>query len=626
MSKPAINDDYYTHNNWEWLQSNPIPNEYTKWSNFHVLHEQNRERLYKIFESEPESIEQYKLNILWKQGLDFSRLKDKGHLHLKTLFDKFKLESDIDTIIIKLLKYNLCFLFDISSSTDFKDSSRNILYWDVPSLGLPDRDYYLNQQMKDKQKQYKMFLENFKNHFKLDYDIDRLYQFEEQIANVRLAKAERRDPNKIYNIYSYDKLVEEFSGINWELIFEAFNIPTNDKIVVTEPKFFRFISSYLHQARFNPDIKLDLVNYLKYNVLKTVCTFVDESTYLLYFGFYGKQLYGQQEPKKRWKRVLDSIERSLGEVLSKTFVSKYFNEHQKTSCVSMIKEIIITYRYRIAELDWMSLETKSKALEKLDNLTVKIGYPDKWTDFSKLNICPDFEYYENFLEISKWELEHNLEQLYKPVDKLKWHMSAHEINAYYSPSQNEIVFPAGILQEPFYSPKQSLAENLGGIGAVIGHEITHGFDDKGRLYDMNGNLNEWWSTEDSESFNLKSKKLENSFNNFSYFDIKVNGKLTLGENIADLGGLTLALKTLERLTNPDERTYQIKKLFEQWAKIWRCNITEDTLKNQLLTDSHSPTQLRVNCILQNMDEFYEVYQIELDDKMYLAPELRCKIW
>lgn len=625
-NKPNINDDFYTYINWDWLNSNPIPNEYTKWSNFHVLHEQNQNRLKEMLQVIPVTDEQLKLNILWNQGLDEEYLNIKGHNNLTKLFDKFKLESDIDTILVELFKYNLCFLFDISAYTDLKDSSRNVLYWDVMSLGLPDRDYYLNDKMKDKQEQYKIFLSNFKNHFGLEYNVDKLYDFEEQVAKVKLSKSERRDPNKLYNEYTFEKLEQEFEGINWKSIFSEFNIPTNDKIIVTEPMFFTFISDYIQIAKNNLETMIELKNFIKYKIIKSICTHLDDSSYMLYFEFYNKQLYGQKEPKQRWKRVLSNVESVLGEVLSKVYVDKYFNQEQKSSCTSMINEILITFRERLNKIDWMNHETKLKALEKLDNFTIKIGFPDKWKDFSKLEINSNNEYYENFLEASRWELSDNLEKLYKPVDKLEWYMNAHDINAYYSPSKNEIVFPAGILQEPFYSSEQSLAENLGGIGAVIGHEITHGFDDKGRLYDSDGNLNDWWIEDDAVQFEKRSKLLEELFNGFSYYDINVNGKLTLGENIADLGGLVFSLKTIERLVDPDDKENQIKKLFEQWAKIWRCNITPDTLKNQLLTDPHSPTQLRVNAILSNIDEFYKIYQVKPEDKMYIAPELRSVIW
>lgn len=624
--RPNVSHDFYSSINWDWLQSNPIPNEYTKWGNFHVLHEKNQERLREMLETDPVSDEQNKLNILWRQGLDIDNLNNRGHQHLVSLFDKFKLDSDIDTILMELFKYNLCFLFDISAYTDFKDSSRNVLYFDVMGLGLPDRDYYLMDKMKDKQEQYKVFLQNFKNHFSLDFNVNDLYNFEEEIAKLKLSKTDRRDPNKIYNVYSYEKLLNDFGGINWKLLFETFNIPTDDKIIITEPLFFEHISNYLLKAKSDENTMQELKNFIKYKILKSVCTNVDDSTYMLYFEFYGKQLYGQKEPRQRWKRVLSSVEGVLGEVLSKAYVDKYFNQDQKTSCINMINEILSTFKIRLELLDWMSEETKIKAFEKLNKFTVKIGFPDKWTDFSKLAISKDLEYYENFLEASRWDLEHNLEKLYKPVDKLEWHMHAHDINAYYSPTNNEIVFPAGILQEPFYSSTQSLAENLGGIGAVIGHEMSHGFDDKGRLYDSNGNLNDWWTNSDAEQFDEKSKKLEKLFDSFSYFDIPVNGKLTLGENIADLGGITFSLKTLERLVEQDKVKDETQKLFEQWAKIWRCNITEDALKNQLLTDPHSPTQLRVNGILQNLDEFYEIYGIKQGDQMYLAPELRSKIW
>jgi putative endopeptidase len=331
---------------------------------------------------------------------------------------------------------------------------------------------------------------------------------------------------------------------------------------------------------------------------------------------------------------MGTVESILGELLSKAYVEKYFGQEQKTNCANMIGEIIKTYHTRLEQLEWMSDETKARALEKLSKFTFKIGFPDKWTDFSKLAINSELMFYENILEASKWEIEHNMEKLYKPVDKLEWHMNAHEINAYYAPTMNEIVFPAGILQAPFYSSEQTLAENLGGIGAVIGHEITHGFDDKGRLYDANGNLNNWWTELDEKQFENHSSKLLNQFNGFSYYGIGVNGNLTLGENIADLGGITLALKTLERVIsveqqneqNENELKEQTKNLFIQWAKVWRCNITEDTLKNQLLTDPHSPTQLRVNGILQNIDEFYQIFKIQPTDPMYLSPDARSKIW
>jgi putative endopeptidase len=621
-----INDDFYTYVNYDWLNSNPIPNEYTKWSNFHVLHQLTQHRLKEILQVIPVTDEQLKLNILWNQGLDEEYLNIKGHNHLTKLFDKFKLESDIDTILVELFKYNLCFLFDISAYTDLKDSSRNVLYWDVMRLSLPDRDYYLNDKMKDKQEQYKTFLSNFKNHFNLDFNVDKLYDFEEQVAKVKLSKSERRDPTKLYNEYTFEKLEQEFEGINWKYIFSEFNIPTNDKIIVTEPMFFTFMSKYIKSAKNNDNIMIELKNFIKYKIINFVCTYLDDSSYMLHFGFYDKQLYGQKEPKKRWTRVLYNVENVLGELLSKIYVDKYFNQEQKSSCTNMINEILVTFRQRLINISWMSNKTKLKALEKLNKFNVKIGFPDKWKDFSKLKINSNNEYYENFLEASRWKISYNLEKLYKPVDKLEWYMNAHNINAYYSQTRNEIVFPAGILQEPFYSSQQSLAENLGGIGAIIGHEITHGFDDEGRLYDSEGNLNDWWTADDTKQFNEKSKLLEELFSGFSYYDINVNGKLTLGENIADLGGLIFSLKTIERLANPDDKENQIKKLFEQWAKIWRCNITPDTLKNQLLTDPHSPSQLRVNAILSNIDEFYKIYQVKPEDKMYIAPECRCVIW
>ena len=625
-----LEDDFYTHINAEWLENNKIPSEYTKWSNFHILNKVNEERLKEILNCDPTNDEENKLNILWKKGLNTEELNTKEHDH-DSIFKLINEDLPINQLLVSLLKYNLCFLFDIEAYTDFKDSNRNILYFDRLSLSLPDRDYYLIDKMADKRILFKQFLDKFLQHYNKisctsnNNIAEEIYSFEESIAKVLLSKTEKRDPNKIYNLYAFNTLKEQFKNIDWDYLFDSFNFPKNDKIIITEPKYFEFLNNYLE----NTDNHRIIKNYFKYRLAKYSTNFCDDISYQLTFDFFGNQLMGQKEPKQRWKRVLSTIEGILGEVLSKAYIQKYFKEDEKKSCKNMIEEICKTYRERIINLDWMSEITKQKALEKLDKITIKIGYPDKWTDFTNLNLSSNMSYFENMLEANRWILAHNLEKLYKPVDKLEWHMNAHEINAYYSPTNNEIVFPAGILQEPFYSINQSLAENLGGIGAVIGHEMTHGFDDNGRLYDSDGNLNEWWSKEDEIQFNERSKKLEDLFNSYEYFGIKVNGKLTLGENIADLGGLTFSLKTLERILSnnslEDIKT-ETKKLFVQWAKIWRCNITDDTLKNQLLTDPHSPTDLRVNAILRNLDEFYEIYNITENDKMYLDKQLRSKIW
>ena len=630
-----LEDDFYTHINAEWLENNKIPSEYTKWSNFHILNKVNEERLKEILNCNPTNDEENKLNILWKKGLNTEELNTVEH---DSIFKLINEDLPINQLLVSLLKYNLCFLFDIEAYTDFKDSNRNILYFDRLSLSLPDRDYYLIDKMEDKRILFKQFLDKLLQHYKINSAnniAEEIYSFEESIAKVLLSKTEKRDPNKIYNIYAFNTLKEQFKNIDWDYLFDSFNFPKDDKIIITEPKYFEFLNNYLE----NTDNHRIIKNYFKYRLAKYSSNFCDDISYQLTFDFFGNQLMGQKEPKQRWKRVLSTIESILGEVLSKAYIQKYFKETEKKSCKNMIEEICKTYRERIINLDWMSEITKQKALEKLDKITIKIGYPDKWTDFTNLNLSSNMSYFENILEANKWILAHNLEKLYKPVDKLEWHMNAHEINAYYSPTNNEIVFPAGILQEPFYSINQSLAENLGGIGAVIGHEMTHGFDDNGRLYDSDGNLNEWWSKEDGDGetdidkFNKRSKKLEELFNSYEYFGIKVNGKLTLGENIADLGGLTFSLKTLERILSnnnlaefKEDIKTETKKLFEQWAKIWRCNITDDTLKNQLLTDPHSPTDLRVNAILRNLDEFYEIYNITENDKMYLEPNMRSKIW
>ena len=621
LGQPSINDDFYGHINYEWLKANPIPEEYTKWGNFHVLNERNQYRLKEILEETSNNVEGDKLSILWNQGLDDNKLNNINPRQVFKFFENFETMSIME-MIISFMKFNLCYLFDMESYNDKKDSKRNILYFDRMSLSLPDRDYYLIDKMSDKREQYKEFLSKFLEHFGIESKVNDVYDFEENVAKIILSKELRRDPKKTYNLYTYDELKESYKGIEWDKLFQEFKLPTDDKIVITEPEYFKFLSDYLIKCNNDKDEFNKLKNFYKYRFAKSVTSYIDDKSYEIYFDFFARKLTGQQEAKVRWKRVLGTVDGILGEVLSKEYVSKYFKEEQKESCKKMIKEIVKTYEERIRNLEWMSEKTKEKALVKLAMITIKIGYPDKWTDFSDLEILKERQYYENVLYSSKWALEDNLKKLYKAVDPNEWHMNAHDINAYYNPPMNEIVFPAGILQEPFYSISQTLAENLGGIGAVIGHEITHGFDDKGRLYDSDGNLNDWWTEYDSKNFEERSKKLEEQFNGYEYFGINVKGKLTLGENIADLGGLTLSLKTLERL----EKNVDKKGLFEQWAKIWRCNIRDDMLKNQLLTDPHSPTMLRVNGILPNFEEFYEIYKITENDKMYIKPELRSKIW
>ena len=646
MSKPTVTENFFKNINFDWLQSNPIPGEQTRWNNFMVLRETNQSRLKEILESHNSTEEQKKLNILWTKGNDSTALNEMNIVNILNTNIK-----DLNELLLHRMEYGMMHLFSISSYTDMKDSTRNIIYFGPAGLGLPDRDYFLLDSMQDKQASYKEYLQTFLSHCNIDEDYTTIYEFEKNVATVHLPKADCRDPHKIYNLYTYDELVDQFPGIKWASIFERFKLPTNDKIVVSQPLFFKHLSEHMVKCYQDSDMMKSMMNYMKYRFAKSVCTLIDDKSYNIYFDFYCKTLLGQKEQKPRWKRVVESIDGTLGEVLSKVYVQKYFGEDQKNSCKKMIDEIVTTYKERIQNLDWMSDATKEKAHHKLSKFNVKIGYPDKWTDFSTLVVYDSKSYYENMLECYKWSMEDSMSKAYKPVDKLEWHMNAHDVNAYYSPTMNEIVFPAGILQAPFYSINQTLAENLGGIGAVIGHEITHGFDDKGCMFDAEGNLNNWWTEEDTKHFNERSKKMEDLFSSFDYFGINVNGKLTLGENIADLGGVTLSLKTLERLlcskngipliktlnenfigdphlTKNCDRLLnnETKCLFEQWAKVWRCNITDDHLKNQLLTDPHSPAELRVNGILCNLDEFYQSYDIKEGDKMYVNPSLRSKIW
>ncbi|VVU95373.1 Peptidase family M13 [seawater metagenome] len=617
-------NDFNKYVNNKWLESNPIPDDYNRWGSFEILIESTNQRLKDIVEdSNCLNDDHKKLQRFYNSGMNESRLNKEGILPLINhfnLINQIKNLSELSQVIAIMLSNQLATPFYLSVHADAKNSDLNILYLYQGGLGLPDRDFYFLPNKENEREGYQNFLKEIYLLADLTDLSQEIYKLEESLADISLTKTQRREPELVYNEFSVKTLKESFPNIDWHIIFKELNI-SPEKIVIDNPKFFQTLDQMISTTDLNI-----MKHYLKSNLLRSAAPYINDEFYQIYFDFYLKMLKGQEKQKERWKRTLNTVESSMGEILGKIYTDKYFPESAKNRAMEMVNNLKDELRNRIKNLDWMSEITKEKALEKLDRFRVKIGYPNKWKNFSKLEIgdC----YLTNIFNAGKFDMEYDLSHLNKPVDREKWEMHAHQINAYYHPLLNEIVFPAGILQSPFFDHNADDALNYGGIGAVIGHEMTHGFDDKGRKFDCNGNLNDWWLEEDVDRYALKSKKISDQFSNYIIEGQNVNGELTLGENIADLGGVTIAfhamIKNQKECTEKIDGFSQEQRFFLSWANVWRANIRKQESLNRLVTDPHSPSVLRINGVVTNLEEFYKAFNVTNDNDLYR--EDKASVW
>lgn len=615
-------NDFYHFINKEWIDNNPIPDDQIQWGTFTILQDSTEKKLYELLDRLPN--DNNALTMLWNQGNDEAMLNaESPDKILKNWIDEIEdIDSleDFNTMAIKMMEYDIDSVIKIDTYSDMEESGRNILYIYPSGLGLPDRDYYLTEDTLEKRLKYKQYMKVLTQRFNLNLNIDEVYRIEEEMAKVRLSKTELRDPYKRYNLYTMNGLETLCPRIDWRKIFTKYNIPTDDKISVTQPLSLQRLNEMLC------DKLGSWKDFLLWKLIDFASGYLDDETYNINFDFRLRTLYGQSVSEARWSRVLRTINDLVGELLGKLYVERYFSEQSKKIASELISELRAELGRRIEALTWMTDETKVKAFDKLNTFRVKVGYPDVWTDFSTLNVNKDVPYLMNILGISRWNFLEKIKTCYKPVDRERWLMSPHQVNAYYYPPLNEIVFPAAILQAPFFDENFAPAINFGGIGTVIGHEMTHGFDDKGRKYDAYGNLNDWWTPKDSELYDAETRKLKDQFNAYSLFGNNINGELTLGENIADLGGLTIAYHALchylgDNMTDEDRRN-----VFVSYATIWRTNAREDYIKKQIITDPHSPAVFRVNGIVRNMSEFISLYNVTDNDELYMPVEKRVKIW
>lgn len=635
-------DDFYQYAGGGWLKANPMKPEYSSYGVFNDLAETNRKQIRELFENLSKEKHAFgsvgqKVADLYNMAMDSVRLNKEGAAPLQKDLDKvkaFSKKADFTAFIADQHLYKGNPFFGIGVDTDLKNSDLNVMWLSAGTSGLPDRDYYLNTDADSKKKQeaYRAYLSKI---FQLsgykkkeaEKAAKVIYNIEYQFAEAEMSRAEARDYNKLYNIYTIDMLQKDYPAIQWAKYFELMGVKDVKQVILTEPKVMA-VAQKLMSTLSEQDIKY----YVAGLIIKSSTSVLSDDFVNANFDFYGRLLNGQKEQKARWKRALGFPNSLLGEAVGELYVSKYFAGESKAKMLKLIDNLRKALATRIANLTWMNDTTKINALVKLNSFTVKVGYPDKWRDYSKLTIDPAKSLYDNVAAATYVETLRNLEKFGKPVDKSEWGMTPQTVNAYYNPTTNEICFPAAILQAPFFDVNADDATNYGAIGVVIGHEMTHGFDDQGRNFNADGNMVDWWTAGDSKRFTAAAEKLAAQFDQITVVgDLKANGHLTLGENIADQGGLRIsydAFKTTQQFQEGKEIDgfTPAQRFYLSYGRIWAEHMTEEAIYQQTKSDPHSIGRNRVNATLRNIDTWYGAFGVKEGDKMWLAPAERAIVW
>jgi putative endopeptidase len=635
-------NDFYRYSNGKWMDANPIPGAYARWTAFDELRENNRVMMKKLVDNilklkdVKRGTPDQQIRDLFRLGMDQVRRNKEGLTALKFWLDKvdrLEKKDDIPSTLAWLNTWGIRPVFNFYGSPDKKNSEMTIAQISQGGLGLPDRDYYLNKGKRyaDMRNAYVKHLEAM---FKLMGDdadtalahASVVMKFETRLAMKSMTRVERRNPHKTYHKMRLAELSKLSPSFNWRMFFDGVRLKNPGDINVGQPEFVKELGAMLNEVPLK-----DWKTYLRWNLINSTAGYLSADFEAQDFEFYGKFLSGKQEMEENWKRVLGTVNRSMGEALGQLYVKAYFPASAKNRMLKLVGNLKVALGERIRGLEWMSEPTRIKALEKLDAIRVKIGYPDKWRDYRGLQIKSD-SYVRNVLRARKFNFEWRRAKIGKPVDRDEWHMYPQTVNAYYNPSNNEIVFPAAILQFPFFNMEADDAVNYGAVGVVIGHEMTHGFDDQGRQYDKYGNLKDWWTKADSDEFNKRAAVLAEQYDGFSVGDGEhVNGKLTLGENIADLGGILVAFQAWKNslggkpVPKIDGFTGE-QRFFLGFSQIWRGNIRQKELLRRVKEDVHSPAEFRVNGPLRNVQAFYDAFGVKEGDAMYLPKTKWAVIW
>lgn len=633
-------DDFYQYVNGTWLKETEIPADKSSYGAFHIVYDENQIQLKEIIEDAGKQTnvvfgsEIQKVGDFYKSYMDSTKIEELG---LQPLEEEFNLIASVDSWdgLAKLFAHHRIIgvqrPFTYYVDQDDKNSEEYILFFNQSGLGLPNRDYYFNEgekydEFRTKYVEYIAKILKLAGNQNTSSIAEKIMEMETALAKNHWTPVENRDSEKTYNKFEVRKLSGLSPNFNWQLFFEDAGIAKIDNVIVRQPSYLAAFSNVLTDYSIE-----DWKNYSKYKLISGYAQelpheFVDAS-----FGFYGKTLRGTESMESRWKRAVRSVDGSLGEVLGKVYVEKYFKPEAKERMVKLVDNLKLSMEDRIKKVDWMDKATKSEALTKLSKFNAKIGYPDKWKDYSQLVVQSD-ELLLNTMRSAEVEYDRDIDKLGKPIDRDEWGMTPQTVNAYYNPSMNEVVFPAAILQPPFFNLKADDAVNYGAIGAAIGHEITHGFDDQGRKYDGFGNMREWWTKEDAERFKERAQVVIDQYGAYVAIDsLHINGELTLGENIADIGGVTVSYNAYKLSLNGEESSVLNgftgeQRVFIGWAQVWRSLFRDEALREQILTDPHTPGEFRVLGVMKNIPEFYEAFNVQEGDGMYLPENERVKIW
>jgi len=634
--------DFYQFAVGNWLKNNPIPDEWSSWGSFEALYESNSKVVKEILESSaaninaPKGSNIQKVGDYYYSGMDTIKIEKDGYAPINSFLKKIADIKTKDELISETAQIHLKVehpFFWFGASVDGKNSTMMIAQLSQGGLGLPDRDYYTNDDSRSKEIREK-YIQYMQNMFRLigkDEATAKTYaakvmEIETRLAKASLTNVELRDPVRNYNKMSFDSLKTIAPDFNWAVYFKGLGIKTPPEFDVNQPGFIKEVS------RMVKDLPVkDWKPYLTWCVLRGSAPYLSSAFVNEAFNFNGKFLNGSKVLRPRWKRVMGAEDNALGELVGQLYIEKTFPPAAKERARNIVGNLLVSLKERINKLEWMGEDTKKAALVKLAAFTVKIGYPDKWIDFSGVNISRD-SYFENDANASEFLAKENLAKIGKLVDKTEWEMHPQTVNAYYEPVRNEIVFPAAILQPPFFNVDADDAVNYGAMGVVIGHEITHGFDDQGRQYDAQGNIKDWWTENDSKQFDERAKTIIDQFNNYVAIDtFHVNGELTQGENIADLGGLNVsfdAFKKTDEFKSGEKINgfTPVQRFFLGWAQVWRENDRDESLKLLIKSDPHSPNKFRVNGPLSNIPEFWDAFNIRQGDPMRRADKDLVKIW
>ena len=634
-------DDFYNYVNGTWAKTAKIPADKPTWGSFHILREKTDENCLLILdnllkENFAQGTEGQKIKDLYESFIDWKKRDAEGLKPIEgllTKIDNIKTLADLQKYLEEVTPEGENPICAWGVYADMKDSNMNTVYLGNFSIGM-GRDYYQkdnkeNTEALQKYQDYVMAIFRVLKDDKAAEKAKQMVDFERSVAKLMLTNEEDRNPNLSYNPQTMAELSKLVKNINLPQLLKNVGVNT-DKVVVSEIRLYKQYDKFINEKNL-PLIK----DYLKYQLVADNASNLTKELDELSFNFYSKELQGQQEQRPMNKRALSVINGILGEAFGKLYVEKYFPPKAKEEMVTLVDYLKKSFAQHIKDVTWMSDATKEKALAKLNKFTVKVGYPDKWEDYSKLTIEPAAKtvYFANLQRVNEWAYQKSLEKVGKPVDKTKWGMSPQTVNAYYNPLYNEIVFPAAILQPPFFNFEADPAVNFGGIGAVIGHEMTHGFDDSGAEFDGDGNLQNWWTPEDKKNFENATKALAKQYDQYEPVKgVFVNGTFTSGENIADLGGVNIAFDALQMYLKDKGNVDKIsnftqdQRFFISWGTVWRTLSTDKYLTNQVKTDPHSPGYFRSFGPLVNVDAWYKAFDVKEGDKLYKKPEDRIKIW